>query len=633
MNRLGSKRLFHCFLVGLLAFAGGAIGCGSKAVPTPVATGRVPGGGHRPGAGPAGPIEKPFAEQIDVKLGDVAKGEVLDVPFILWGGDVATFYANGGLETKPGTIFNKQGLNFKLIPGDDFAAQVKNYLSGKSPFLRGTVSMLAQASEVLGKDPRTQPVVFLQLTWSAGDHLVARGDCKTLADLNGKKIALQRGGPHVGMLGDILRTARLKWTDITVVWTDDVTGDKGPSALFKKDPSIDACFAITPDMQGLTGGLDDTGTGEKDTVKGAHVLVSTAHMSRSIADVYACRKDFFDAHKDLVEKFAAGYLKGCEELIDLKKRSEKKEEAAAAKYKAILKLTQDIYGKDAIKEEADADGLISDAVFVGIPGNISFFTDATNLTNFEGKAKVALDVAQEIGSIATRAEFLKANFDYDHLTKLGQLTGKALPEDRFRNVDVKILPENTIYYFTISFEPNQSDFPEAEYGEDFQRALEQAALFGNAVVAVRGHADPSNLVNGFMKYGVEAKVLTQRGNAYFLKDGTGLDPLNTKKMVEMIEKEHFVGSHNAELLDAINYLQQLSEQRAKSVRRSLESYAHNHKIRLDKSQIKEVGVGVLEPIGILTPQSVEDDAQKNRRVEFRIIKVPGLEAGGSDFDI
>ncbi len=45
-------------------------------------------------------------------------------------------------------------------------------------------------------------------------------------------------------------------------------------------------------------------------------------MSRSIADVYACRKDFFDKHRDRgSSKFAAGYLKACEELVDDKKKA------------------------------------------------------------------------------------------------------------------------------------------------------------------------------------------------------------------------------------------------------------------------------------------------------------------------
>ena len=69
--------------------------------------------------------------------------------------------------------------------------------------------MLGQASEVLNSD-KSQPVIFLQLTWSAGDDMVTRANCKTLADLRGKKVALQKDGPHVGMLGDIL--PRPGWT-------------------------------------------------------------------------------------------------------------------------------------------------------------------------------------------------------------------------------------------------------------------------------------------------------------------------------------------------------------------------------------------------------------------------------------
>ena len=132
-------------------------------------------------------------------------------------------------------------------------------------------------------------VVFLQMTWSAGDHVVSRAEIKTLSDLKGKKIALQEGGPHVGMLDDVLNMAKLKWSDVKVVWTKDVTGDKGPAASFRKDKDIDACFVITPDMSSLTD--------PKGGVKGARLLVSTQALKRSIADVYACRKDYYDANR------------------------------------------------------------------------------------------------------------------------------------------------------------------------------------------------------------------------------------------------------------------------------------------------------------------------------------------------
>ena len=436
-------------------------------------------------------------------------GETIPVPFIFWGGDAATFVANGGTETKAGSTFDKMGLKLQLTPGDDFDKQVADYLDNKSPFLRGTLSMLGQASDKLTAKPETTPVVFLQLTWSAGDHLVGRAAFKTLNDLKGKKIALQKGGPHVGMLNDCLRTARLDWKDITVVWTDDVSGDKGPAALFRKDQSIDGCFAISPEMTDLCGGLEKVGDGAAKTVKGAHVVVSTATMSHSIADVYACRKDFFDKNRDVVEKFAAGYLKACEELVDAKRKG-------APAYKAAVKLAQDVWGKDpafkdAVANADDVDGLISDSTFVGLPGNIAFFTAKGNLTGFAFKSAQALALPEDPAVQpfkANPAGFRTADLDYDALRKLGGLNGKAVAEGRispeFKFDDVK---EITIYSFTINFQPNESGFSEEKYGEDFQRALEEASLFGNAVVAIRGHATPGLLVEDFLEAGKKSGLL------------------------------------------------------------------------------------------------------------------------------
>jgi ABC-type nitrate/sulfonate/bicarbonate transport system substrate-binding protein len=586
-------------------------------------------------AAPLG-AQEPFAKSVgEVKVADVAKGDVIEVPFILWGGDVATFLANGGLVTKDGSIFQKQGLKLKLVPGDDFPKQVKSYLEGKTPFLRGTMSMLGLASEVTGKDPRTRPVVFLQLTWSAGDHLVTRAPLKTLGDLKGKKIALQKGGPHVGMLDDILRTARLKWADIKVVWTDDVTGDKGPAAVFRKDAGVDGCFAITPDMTDLSGGLTAKGTGEKGTVKGAHVLVSTADMKRSIADVYACRKDFYDANKALVEKFAAGYLRGCEELVAARKQHQEKK---GGNYKALLELTQQIYGKDAIKSLDDADGLIADAVFVGLPGNRSFFAVAGNLSGFGPKAKAALDLAVGQGYASKRYELAKAEIDYNRLKTLGGL--KTSPEElpggfieAAKLPSANDLSENTLYFFTINFEPNQKTFEEEKYGEDFHRALEQASLFGNSMVAVRGHADLAKVLNEFVKASMSKGILRRAGKPgkfeFFTKDGTKLDLNNTRKVVELIEKEDFGGTE-LDPKQTVKALLRLSEERAESVRQALMEYAAAHKIVLDKNQIRSTGVGILEPI---VPQPRTDEQMgRNRRVEFRIIRVPAEAQSARDFD-
>jgi outer membrane protein OmpA-like peptidoglycan-associated protein len=496
---------------------------------------------------------------------------------------------------------------------------------------------LGQASEVLNTDPKCKPVVFLQLTWSKGDHMVARPTCKTLNDLKGTekkvKIALQTGGPHVGMLDDVLKTAGLKWNDVDVVWTKGVTGKDGPAELFRKDASVDACFVISPDMQGLTGGLDKTGSGAEGTVKGAHVLVSTVSLKRSIADVYACRKDYYDKHKGIVEKVAAGYLKGCEELLDLKAKAARKDKQAEASYGVILKMAQQIYGKDVLGNDAEADGLISDAQFVGLPGNQAFFRGKGNLSGFEPRMESALKMALEGGWASRKAGFLAPDFDFEKGGKLdklaGGIKGKVGP-----GIDKGAELDRVLFTFKITFEPNQSVFSEEKYGKDFKRAVELASLFGNAVITVRGHADPSLLLDEFEKAGLAKGILKRDGKAFTLKDGTKIsleDAKNMTRIAEVIRKEKFDGvTPNPQAILA--GLDKLSQDRANKVFAAVQKYATGQSFALDKNQIKPVGVGILEPV---VPRSkTAQQHASNRRVEFSIYSIKPKErvAEGVEYD-
>ncbi len=578
-----------------------------------------------------------------VRVGEVKQLDPLQVPFITWGGDMATFYANGGLKTKPGTIFAKQGLNLQLTPGDNFSQQVKDYLAGKSPFLRGTFHMIGMASEAIGADPRTKGVVFLQMTWSAGDHCVARSHIKTVKDLKGATVVLQKGGPHVGLLDDILKTAQLSWNDIKVIWADDLTATPAsPAEIFRKNPNADVCFVISPDMISLTGGLTETGSGAEGTVKGARVLVSTAELSRSIADVYVCRKDFYDQHRDLVTKFAAGYLKACEEVIDLKKQYEAKGSTA---YMDLLKLTQGIYGKDVIPTlEEDAHGLLCDCTFVGYPGNVAFFTQANNLHGFEAFQKSALDLAVQQGYAAIRAGLIPSSLDWNAAAFRDYL-GKTdtVKTDRFRAEAVLEeieqlstgggLDDRTIYEFTIHFQPNQKEFSVEQYGPEFKRVIELADKYGNAVIAVRGHADPTKTLMELVKAGMQKGVLKRsgaQGNYSYALNGRPFDIEALEAVTKMIEVGAFDGVAEYNPRETMQAALNLSRQRAEQVRQAIIVYAGQSSTALDQSQIQPLGVGIREPF-IAKPRNMAE-AEQNMRVEFRLLRVSPEAATESDFD-
>ena len=593
--------------------------------------------------------QEPFSNLLGpIKTGAVSKSGPIEVPYILWGGDVATFLANGDLKTQPGSIFKESGLDVQLVNGDDFVGQVKNYMQGKSPFLRGTMHMMGLASEVIGSDAKTKPVIIMQLSWSAGDHIVGRKTIKNLNDLKDKKIACQQGGPHVGLLYDSLGAAGLTKANVTIVWTKDITGPGGPAEVFRKDPTIDACCVITPDMIGLSTGLTEVGNGAEGTVEGAHVVNSTAQMSRSIADVYAVRRDWYDANKEWVKKFVAGQLKATEKLVAMR-RGFLETKKLSKEYEQILSVSQKIFGKETIPTlEEDAHGLLLDCSFVGLNGQIAFFLDKGNLSGFTGKMGEALDLATLWGYAKGRYGFDPNNFtlegdksDYASIAKMAgiELTGLKARENfdksKAESTDLFLgdnLDANTIVSFTIGFEPDQKDFSADRYGSDFARALREASKFGNARVIIRGHSDPTKTLLDLIKSGLAKGVIQQNGTAgnyrYFM-NGKPLDLNRTKEVVELIKAGAFGGGNpdpSVTMQAALN----LSKSRADNVFAELQSYAKREGMNIDLTQIVPVGAGVVEPV-IPKPKNIEE-AKENMRVEFRIVKVNPESLAPSDFN-
>jgi ABC-type nitrate/sulfonate/bicarbonate transport system substrate-binding protein len=504
--------------------------------------------------------------------------------------------------------------------------------------------MLGMASEAIGSDPATKPVVLLQLSWSAGDHIVARGDIKNLNDLKGKKIAVQEGGPHVGLLYDSLSAAQLdKDKDgIEIVWTKNITGPDGPAQLFRKDPSIHACCVITPDMIGLTGGLNQTGSGAEGTVQGARVINSTAQMSRSIADVIAVRSDWYAANTEWCKKYVAGYLAATESLVAMR-RSFEETHKMSKEYKDILTLSQRVFGNYFLPTlEVDAHGLLLDCVFTGLPGQMIFFNDSTNLSNFDHKMSDALDLASKWGYVKNLQRFELPKFSNDvyekEIAKFGNLKYVAPTKESGNSAESTDtflgdnLDDNTIVSFAISFKPNQTEFPIQQYGADFMRALKSASTFGNARVVIRGHADPTKTLIDLVKAGMAKKIIQQNGvsgNYKYYFQGKELRLEDTKRVVDLIKQGAFSGGDpdpNVTMQAALS----LSKARADQVMKALENYAKQSDITLDLSQIAPVGAGISEPL-IAKPKNITE-AEQNMRVEFRIVKVNAEALAPTDFN-
>jgi len=532
---------------------------------------------------------KPLEQVVKTPVSSV-KDNANTLPIITWGGDIATIYANGSsARTVNGSIFARNGLNYRLEREDDFSKQVEAYLSGRTPYLRGTMGMIATASELLSQNPATKPVVFYQMTWSAGgDALVVKDSIRNAKDLRGKTIAVQAYGPHVDYLNRVLKDANLSAADVTIKWLPDLTGtDNSPmAALYEAD--IDAAFVIIPDALALTSG-GNIGSGAEDSVKGARILMSTKTASRVISDVYAVRADYYKENQAEVESLASSLLQATDELKQLVKNKH----AEGVKYQKTFRAAAELL-LDAPEALADTEGLYADCEFSGLNGNLKFFIDANYPRNFGAIATEASSSLYGLGLLkSSNSKLVNADLNYKSLAT--NFTQVSVESPRFDSSKVSALvsrkqqqgslADDELYSFEVFFAPNQNNFSADLYKADFDQVIELAATYGGAIITVEGHSDPSNYLRSKKK---------------------GSQPVVLGRIKQSAKN--------------------LSVTRAQTVRNSILQYAQLKSVIMDESQFEPLGLGIAQPatgicgVDPCAPQNAKE-WRSNMRVVFRIISV------------
>lgn len=537
----------------------------------------------------------PMKQIVKGVVGNVQHKDTTIIPIITWGGDIATIYGNGNsTQTRADSILGKLGLNYRLIRQDVFSKQIESYMSGETPYLRGTLGMINQASDVLNQDPRTKPVIIYQSTWSVGgDALVVKPGIASAKDLKGKTIALQAYGPHVDYMMRILTDAGLTSKDVKIRWVSDLTGtDNAPMEAFYQ-ADVDAAFVIIPDALALTSG-GSVGTGSEDSVKGATVLMSTKTANRIIADVYAVRSDFYQSNRSDVEKFVRSLMQSTEAMQALMQNKANR----AADYKTMITAAAKAL-LDSDQAIADTEGMYADAEFVGFDGNVKFFNNSSNPRRVEVLNQEIQKGLAQLGLVKGDAQFAKADWNFAllqaGLTDTGKKQTEKFDPAKVASVVNKrqqqgALEIGELFKFEVYFAPNQKSFSVDFYQDAFDKVINLASTYGGAVITVEGHSDPMGYLRK-QKEGVPQLVLGQ---------------------IKQSAKN-------------------LSMGRAQAVRDNIIKYASGKGIALDSSQFAVVGHGISAPkSGICgnlpCAPKTEQAWRSNMRVQFRIIQVEAEES-------
>ncbi len=542
---------------------------------------------------------KPLVDTLKSTVAQPVRPGVLNIPTITWAGDISTIFA------EQTGAFQQEGLQVKLFKEDNFAKQVQDCLNGKTPYVRGTLGMVNSAAEAFDK-AGVPLVVIYQLTWSSGgDCMVVRPGVNNLTDLNGKTIALQLYGPHMDFVNTIIEKAGLDASKVKFKWVRNLAlplneqpvADDTVSA-FQKDPSINACMVIAPDAGTLTNG-----NGAEGSVKGAKTLITSAAASRIISDVYAVRKDYYDAHKAEVQKFVHALMVG-QERFDALMANKSANQAA---YNELVKRAAVMqYGDDSKQSKDFASGSLGDCTWVGFNGNVQFFTGKGTSRNFAQLNSEIQPEFRSLGLMRGTPKLTTANWDYTQLAAgLRNADVNALPKPALTPAQraavqtkatqaiaaepTKWQQDGTLYSFEVRFKPNVPTFDIDEYKNYFKQAYNISQPLAGALVFVEGHSAPTYVVD--------------------LQDQIAAAKTAGKTPAE-------VAVLTTKLADKQRAANKLGLDRARAVCNAYIQYCKQNNLPVDESQFQPVSMGANAP-KYRKPTS-ESEFYENFRVVFRI---------------
>jgi flagellar motor protein MotB len=555
---------------------------------------------------PAKPYDNSPA--LKTRKGDIDLSRPLQIPLIAWSADGLLIDLNGGLDAKQGTDLAKSlGRPVQLKLQNIVDDQVADYVSGKSPFFRGTSGQIALIAAALSKlDPGLEPITFIQLSRSTGADAFVSKPINDLADLKGKTVITQLYGPHPELIANILRDGGLKPTDVTLKYVKNITDPtwaagkpiEDPANAFRNDPSATGVTTIDIDAMGLTGGK--VGTGADGTVATAKTTFSTKTAANIIFDCIAVRKDFLIANPGIVEALRKTHIAAQDAWIEsfngLKNKPRAEKQKLLDRTRPMAKIILD----DAALAGDFLLWLSEGSQLAGTNGNKDFFRES-NPNGFKESTSRVQDFYRDLGMISNTMN-LVANKPFPDSAAPSVPTTpakKAFASEQAVRAAADSKNSTVMYRYTFQFNPQESTVNWQDYPVIFQKINETVTRYGGAIIQIRGHGD-----NFFYKF-VTAKR-SKGETTYQKKDkvtGEYSPPISLPDPVQILNDSN-----------ALSYT------RAFNVKAAYANYARSlnqTSDTIDLSRFDVKGMGISQP-AVENPKSADDRA-RNMRCEIVII--------------
>jgi len=218
----------------------------------------------------------------------------------IWVGCVGGLVANGGLDTVPGSIYDKKGLkvSFKII--DDWT-------EGSAALATNNVDVMLTTADVWAKDYAqfrdkgfNARAVYL-VDWSRGaDGVIGSQGIRSIEDLAGKAVAYAPYTPSHFLLYNGLKNSGLSTAQRTEIFSKAIHTKDGiePATLFAQQ-KVPAAVAWDPDMSDAVAKRP-----------GSRKIYDTKVANKLIADILVVSDRFASKNPGAVTKLIEGWLEG-----------------------------------------------------------------------------------------------------------------------------------------------------------------------------------------------------------------------------------------------------------------------------------------------------------------------------------
>ncbi len=185
-----------------------------------------------------------------------------------------------------------EDIDVQLITTPDVAQRKLILARGENQAIAETVDML-----VLDRDEGVPTVAVMGLDFSNGaDGIVATEEVKTIQDLKGKTVLVQKNYPSESLLNYLLEKNGIPFSDVKTVDTE--AGAAGAAFVAGK---TDAAVTFEPWLSKAK----ERGNG--------HILLSSKDAPGVIVDILSVQDQYLKDHPDVVAKVVRGWFRAVEE--------------------------------------------------------------------------------------------------------------------------------------------------------------------------------------------------------------------------------------------------------------------------------------------------------------------------------